>query len=361
MRINMTDWINFLSKLTFRRFINALKVVCSYYFSKLTKKPYHWGMPLSIAIEPTTHCNLRCPECLSGLRSFTRPTGSLEEDLFRKILDELSENLLYLNLSFQGEPYLHPEFLNMVKYAAGKGIYTSTSTNAHFLDDENAKKTVESGLDRIIISIDGTTQETYSSYRVGGDLNKVIDGTKNIIKWKKNLHSRTPHIIFQFLVIKPNELQVDDIIELGKKVGVDEVRLKTAQVYDYVHGNPLIPGIEKYSRYTPLRPSPKWRETQGAGLPPRSKSLHIIKNKLPNYCWKLWHSCVITWDGIVVPCCFDKDAGYSMGNLKEEIKNKGSFNVIWNNKKYQDFRTSILLSRNNIEICCNCSEGILRI
>lgn len=111
------------------------------------------------------------------------------------------------------------------------------------------KKTVESGLDRLIISIDGTTQDVYENYRVGGQLSKVIEGTKNIVKWKKELQSKTPHIIFQFLVVKPNEHQVEDVKKLGKELGVDEVRFKTAQVYDYENGNDLIPENMKYSRY----------------------------------------------------------------------------------------------------------------
>ena len=95
--------------------------------------------------------------------------------------------MLYLIFYFQGEPFLNTKFLELVKYAATKKIYTATSTNAHYLNDAVAKKTVESGLDRLIISIDGTTQETYESYRIGGKLEKVIEGTKNIIKWKKNI------------------------------------------------------------------------------------------------------------------------------------------------------------------------------
>ena len=100
-------------------------------------------MPISIAIEPTTSCNLRCPECPSGKREFTRPTGMLEGNFFQRIIDELYKDIFYLTFYFQGEPYLNPKFLDMVSYASEKKIYTSTSTNAHFLDEANAKKTVE--------------------------------------------------------------------------------------------------------------------------------------------------------------------------------------------------------------------------
>src|SRR5688572_22014557 len=250
MNPKIKDGLNFLSKLTLKRSVNAAQVVGSYVLSKFTGKARHWGLPISVSFEPTTSCNLRCPECPSGLRSFTRPTGMLQDELFKNTIDEIHQKLLYLIFYFQGEPYLHPRFLDLAKYASSKGIYTATSTNAHYLNDANARKTVESGLDRIIISIDGTTQETYQNYRVGGKLNKVLEGTRNLVKWKKELKSQTPFIIFQFLVVKPNEHQIEEVKKLGKEIGVDDVWFKTAQVYDYVTDpNQLIPENEKYSRY----------------------------------------------------------------------------------------------------------------
>lgn len=334
--INLNDSINLLRRLTPRRAWNAAKVLSSYYLSKWTHKPVQWGYPISISFEPTTSCNLRCPECPSGLRAFTRPTGMLKKDFFRETIDQLYKDLYYLVFYFQGEPYLNPDFLDMVKYARSKGIYTATSTNAHYLNDENARKTVESGLDRLIISIDGTTQEVYEQYRVGGKLSKVIEGARNIVKWKKELNSKTPFVFFQFLVVKPNEHQVEDVKRLAKEVGVDEVRFKTAQVYDYENDpNNLIPVNEKFSRYKK-----------------NNKGEFEFKNALDNHCWRLWHATVISWDGLVVPCCFDKDAQHPLGDLKGK-----SFKEIWHNDQYVQFRTQVLKSRKNIDICANCSEG----
>jgi len=168
------DQFNIISKTTLNRSVNAAKVLSSYAVSRFTGIPKHSGMPISISFEPTTSCNLRCPECPSGLRSFTRPTGALDNELFKNVIDQLADTLSYLIFYFQGEPYLHPDFLKLVNYAASKGIYTATSTNAHFLDSDAARETIECGLDRLIISIDGTTQETYQSYRIGGNLEKSI-------------------------------------------------------------------------------------------------------------------------------------------------------------------------------------------
>lgn len=331
----LQDSWNFIRKMTVRRAWNAVKILSSYYITKWTGKPIQWGKPITISFEPTTACNLRCPECPSGLRSFTRETGNLKKDFFTKSLDELSKDLMYLIFYFQGEPYINPDFLDMAKYASDKGIYTITSTNGHFLNDKNAKRTVESGLNRLIISVDGTTQEVYEQYRKEGKLEHVLQGARNVVSWKKKLKSSTPHIIFQFLVVKPNEHQIPEIYKLAKEIGVDEVKLKTAQVYDYENGNPLIPDNEKYARYT-----------KG------SDGKYHVKHTLVNHCWKLWHSCVITWDGLVVPCCFDKDADHRLGDLKQ-----ASFSEIWQNENYQSFRTSLLKGRDQIDICTNCTEG----
>lgn len=335
--INYNDSLNFVKKLTPRRVWNATKVVSSFYISRWTKKPIQWGMPISISFEPTTSCNLRCPECPSGLRQFSRPKGMLDNQFFKETIDDIYKELIYLIFYFQGEPYLNKKFLEMVAYASSKGIYTATSTNAHFLTDEMAKKTVESGLDRLIISIDGTTQEVYQQYRRAGHLDKVIKGAENIVKWKKQLNSKRPFVFFQFLVVKPNEHQIEDIKALGKKIGVDEVRFKTAQVYDYENDpNNLIPENKKFSRYK--------KTAEGETAP---------KNKLANHCWKLQHANVVTWDGLVVPCCFDKDATHRLGDLK-----KNSMKDIWQSKSYKEFRSQLMKSRKNIDICANCSEGM---
>ena len=329
------DQLNLISKTTLSRSINAAKVLSSYAVSRFTGIPKHSGMPISISFEPTTSCNLRCPECPSGLRSFTRPTGALDNQLFKNVIDQLADTLSYLLFYFQGEPYLHPDFLKLVNYAATKGIYTATSTNAHFLDSEAARETVECGLDRLIISIDGTTQETYQSYRIGGNLEKVLEGTRNIITWKEKLGSKKPHTIFQFLVTKPNQHQIKELDALKTEYGVDQIVFKTAQIYDFENGSPLIPTIDKYSRYHQ-----------------NADGTYQIKNSLLNHCWKMWHSCVITWDGKMVPCCFDKDATHVMGDL-----GKNSFKEIWKGEAYQQFRATLMKSRDEIDMCRNCTEG----
>lgn len=331
----LADTWNFASKLTAKRIRNAHKIYSSYQRARRSGIPEISGMPISMAVEPTTACNLRCPECPSGLRSFTRPTGKLATSLFDTLLADQGDTLCYLTLYFQGEPFLHSGLTDMISKASQLGIYTATSTNAHFLTEKSAIDIVQSGLDRIIISIDGTTQESYEAYRKGGDFDKVLEGTQTLLRVRRQLKSSTPHIIWQFLVVAPNEHEIPAIQRLARTYQVDQLVLKSAQLYDYEFGNALMPTNEKYSRYK-------------KGSDGRYQS----KTKFENECWKMWHSAVMTWDGKIVPCCFDKDAHYPMGNL-----NEAPMSEIWNSNKYHQFRKQLFTSRQEIEMCRNCSEG----
>lgn len=307
----------------------------SFSITNLTKKPVHWGTPVAISIEPTTACNLKCPQCPSGLRQFTRPTGNLKPETNTAILDGLGHNLQYINYYFQGEPFINPHFLDVVKEARRRNIYVLTSTNAHFISEESARDVVASGMSEVIISIDGITQETYQNYRVEGELSKVIEGTKNLVEARKAANSKFPILTFQFLVSKQNEHEIEDAKKLTKDLGVDQITFKTIQVYDYETGNELIPENETYSRYKRL-----------------DDGSYMLKNKFKNSCWRMWSSCVFTWDGSIVPCCFDKDATHKMGDI---TKNK--FKSIWRSAIYKEFRQKVWKDRQQIEICKNCSEG----
>jgi len=271
----------------------------------------------------------------------SRDKGIMDIQLYQNLVDQIAPTLYYLNLCFQGEPYLHPQFMEMVSYAKSKKIYVSTSTNGHFLTPENARATLESGLDKLIISLDGTDAGSYDQYRTGGNFNTVITGIKEIVRQKKEAGSKKPRVILQFLLLKSNQHQVKDIRQFGKEMGVDMVGLKTAQFYEFEEGNPLMPDDLQFSRYKKSKTDPE------------GHTLYEIRNRLPNHCFRMWSSCVVTWDGFVVPCCFDKDAAYRMGNL-----NENSFSEIWKNETSREFRKKILSSRKSIDICTNCTEGV---
>jgi radical SAM protein with 4Fe4S-binding SPASM domain len=331
------QWITgktFLNQLTWKKISNFTALFISFHISRWRKKPIIWGYPTTLSIEPTTSCNLRCPECPSGLRSFTRPTGMLDEALFRKVIAESGNYLTYLHLYFQGEPYLHPGFTDLIKTADNAGIFTSTSTNAHYLNKKNVDNTIDSGLKQLIVSMDGTTQDIYQDYRIGGKLSKVTAGLELLLKRREELKRKFPRIILQFLVTGKNEHQIPELKKWAKEVGVDELQLKSIQIYDFENGSELIPSELKYSRYI-KDASGKWK----------------LKRNIENKCWRMWQGAVITWDGRVVPCCFDKDGSHVMGNVAEKtLKN------IWKEPKYQAFRKNLLEDRKQIEICKNCTE-----
>lgn len=291
------------------------------------------AMPMSLSVEPTTSCNLRCPECPSGLRAFTRPTGMLAPELLENLLDEIGPWLVYVNLYFQGEPYLHPSMDALVAACKRHGVYASTSTNAHFLRPERAAAIVESGIDRLIISIDGASQGTYEQYRVGGRLDKVLEGTANVLDARGK--GRAPHVVWQFLVVGPNEHELPEIRRMAKAAGVDELVIKTAQLEAPVDGHPLLTADPKFRRYD-RHPDGTWH----------------LRNKLADKCWRMWQGAVVTWDGRVVPCCFDKDAEHVMGQLGER-----GFREIWHGEAYAAFRRNIFTARGDIDMCKNCTEG----
>ena len=362
--------MNFINPL---RVLNYLLLVCGYLLSRITGRVFHFGKPAAVSIEPTNRCNLHCPECPSGMKELNRASGIMNPVFFRTVIDQLSPELAWLNLYFQGEPYLNPHFFDLASYARSKGIYVSSSTNGHFLDKQNAEATVKSGLNRLIISVDGTDQQTYESYRIGGSLTKVVEGIKHLAQARKKAGSRYPKIIVQFLVLKSNERQVGDIRKLGIEWGADKVEIKTAQFNDYEQGNPLMPAEGKYTRYR-MQDARSVMQDAGCGMKVEGMKVegmkvegmkdegmkgvgsgmrYGIKNGLPNHCFRMWSGCVVTWDGKVVPCCFDKDATHLLGEL-----NKESFMTIWKGKEYNIIRRKIMKERKTIAICRNCTEGI---
>jgi len=330
------DGSGFLRKLTIRKIWNLLLLSLSYFLSAALKKHFLWGYPSGLAIEPSSLCNLSCPECPSGTKNLSGEKGFMDIELFNKILDETGLYLTFLTLYFQGEPFLNKRLFEMIKRAVEKNIYTATSTNGHFLTTENVKGIIKSGLDRLIISVDGTTQAVYEKYRVGGDLKTVISGIEEIVKLKRKLHSSKPFVIISFLALRTNEHQIEDIKELGKKLGVNKVVIKTAQVKDMSCRNDLVPAGEKLTRY---------KFVDGH---------YELKRKLANRCRRVWSSPVITFNGhiVIVPCCFDKNAEHSMGKITVN-----NFKNIWFGDCFRDFRKRILKERKVINICRNCTSG----
>jgi len=311
--------------------INMLGCGTSYLVSSLTRVPFVPHMPAAISFELTNHCNLKCLECASGSGAMKRKRGFMETGIYFKTVRELSPYLWFINLYFQGEPMLHPEFFSFTGAAGSAGI--TVSTNGHYLSPENCEKLAHSGISRLIVSLDGMDQETYSQYRKGGDLNRVLEGIRNVSEAVRRDKSGLK-LELQFLVNNYNQHQVGQVRRFARESGA-VLRLKSMQVLNIDEAAKWMPGDERFRRY----------RNEGES--------HVLKSRLPDRCLRLWYNPVITWDGKVIPCCFDKDADYVMGDLK-----KDSFREIWHGKLYQDFRKQVLTGRKSIPMCRNCTSGL---
>jgi radical SAM protein with 4Fe4S-binding SPASM domain len=261
----------------------------------------------------------------------SRGRGFMDLTLFDKIIKELKLYVFNLNLYFQGEPMLHPKFFSFLRKT--KGVYTTVSTNGHFLSEGNANKLAISGLNRLIISLDGLDQQSYSSYRVNGNLDLVLQGIRNVAEAKKR-HSSGLKLTIQFLVNRNNEHQIDQVKLYAREIKAS-LKLKSMQIIDSDNFKQWLPSDRQFSRY-------------------EIKDEHyVLKNSMPDRCARLWFNPVITWDGKVLPCCFDKDAQHVMGDLNED-----SFRDVWNGPRYRLFRKAVFSDRKLIEICRNCTSGL---
>lgn len=317
----------------FRRFWNVIKLYSGFWISRIVRKPIILGEPFAISLEPTTICDLKCPECPTGLGILKRPRGTLSDETFQKFENSLSPNTFYINLYLQGEPLLHPKITHFTKRLSTKKLFTVISTNAQLINEKVAENIVLSGLSKIIIGLDGLTQESYSTYRKSGSVDKVFRAIELLKNARIKQKSKTPIISLQFIVFKHNQHEITQALQL-KNSGVDEVLLKTPQF--------ISNGQSK------IKPSTKKKLTRYV---PNFGNL-ILKRKSFNHCWKVWSSMVFSWNGQMFPCCFDKDGEYVIGDI-----NSNSTSFIWNSKEFNSLRKTILEKKDSISMCTNCTEG----
>ena len=296
-----------------------------------------FSMPVAVAIEPTNRCNLSCPLCAKGSGLVTRDEGSMSIDDFIAIVDMLPQSVIEMYLWGQGEPFLAPDLLRMVTYASEHRIKTIVSTNGHFLDNSDA--VIQSGLHTLIISLDGVNQEDYQSYRVGGDFNRVINGIQGVTEQKKKM-GYGPYIEVQSLVTKSTVSSMNAFSLWGRKLGVDRIVFKTIQAASMKDGHEFLPEVEYHTRY---------RKTADGTYEPDCYPLRAKR------CFRLYYSCQIDWMGNVIPCCFDKNSNYIMGNVfKEPLTN------IWNSRKYRTLRAMVNRKGRVLSMCRDCTEGLKR-
>ena len=243
---------------------------------------------------------------------------------------------------FQGEPLLNKQLPEMIAAAYKLGLYTIVSTNAQALNQSTAEALVKSGLNRIIVSIDGFSEESYAAYRVGGSLHKALEGLQYLANAKAKYHSRT-RIELQVLRLKSNEHEWGWIKKNYNKLGATHLVFKTAQLYDFEHGHPLMPSDERYSRYK--------KTADGTYVHKKASHLSPLTFNL-SPCRRLWSGCVITTNGDVLPCCYDKDHRHAYGNITQQ-----SLAELYHSTKANTLRRCVLLNNGKpLEMCKNCNQ-----
>jgi len=326
-------WL-FAKHITFTKVRNY---ILSQFRLNLAKSHYKTGMPAmpwSLTIEPVSVCNLRCVECPVGTYTLYRNKGRINLDLYTAIIHQSAPYLLNLFLYFQGESFIHPQIISIIKKATEKNIYTVISTNGHYISQPMAESIILSKLSKIIISLDGHTQELYEKYRVGGDIEKVKAAIKNLSMAKQKYKTIHPVINVQCLITAYTEPYLAQIKTLAYSLGANIFTAKTLQVYNNgISGLHLVKNL-KNSRY----------------ITDNSNNIQV-KQPIKNRCKRLYNSAVVTFDGNVVPCCFDKDATYTMGNIKHQ-----NLNEIYKNPNYSNFRKQVFTNRTQINMCKNCTE-----
>ncbi len=328
-------WRQVIRSSSKKRFLNFIKSMASLTIANLSGKNFVFGVPPVLTIEPTAVCNLRCPQCLTGLGKLQRDESFLPFELYKKVIDEIGDKLWYLLLYNQGEPFLHPQFIEMVRLAKKKRIYVTTSTNGHFFADENAvKNVIDSGIDSIIVSLDGADAATYSEYRRGGNFTAVVEGIRRLIEARDAVKSKTPYILVQCLITKNTEKQLAEVKDLARTLRVNRVLFKTFQIEDESTATNFLPENAKWRRYD-------FAASEGRLLHPKVKGL----------CHRLWYSAVILSDGRVAPCCFDKNGNFSFGNIQD-----ATLKEIWTSDEYQQFRKAVRKKFDSIPICQNCNR-----
>lgn len=299
------------------------------YFCYLFKKNKKLSYPAFISFEPTNFCNLQCFECPVGNGKSVRNKGYADIALFKKIISENKKSLINILLYFQGEPFMHPQIEKLIEIARKNKIFTEISTNA-VLIPKVFKKIKDSLPDKLIISFDGITDETYLKYRKNSDLKKVTETLELLSTLPRK---KRPYIEVQFLVFKHNEKDISKLKEFLSTYKVDKISLKTAQVSNFENID-ILPYNQKLSRYK------------------IDNNKLILKYPIKNKCKRIIFGSVISYDGKLLPCCFDKNSQNILGNV-----NKSTIAEIRNSIKYQNFVNQVFTDRKKIMMCNNCTEG----
>ena len=312
------------------RLLNASYSVFSYAARRYAGINLRAPLPPALSIELSSACNLSCPECVTGTGLIVRKNRFMDYDLAEKISSQTRGITLSAWLYFQGEPMMHPRFFDIAELF--REMNPVISTNGHFLDAESCTRLASSGIKKIIISYDGITPEVYSLYRKRGDHERVTGGIRTLAAVIREQRSSLK-MELQFLMHRGNKHEEAAVAAFAGSVGA-EFRVKSMQVLEPGRAGEWISEDTRKTRYK--KTGGEWKH---AGTPSRG-------------CLRMWTTPVITTDGNVLPCCFDKNGAHAMGNLFNS-----TFSEIWNGRKYRSFRDTIIKSRDLTDICRDCVQG----
>lgn len=300
----------------------------------LSSRPYVY------TLDTGNLCNLRCPLCPTGYRGLQRSQSLMSLQTFRTLIDKIQRYAIEVVMHNWGEPFLNPDILAMVDYAKRAGVGTTVSSNLNLVNRGYAflEDVVDSGLDHLTVSLDGTTQEVYEQYRRGGNLVQVLDNLRHLVDYKRRTQSSTPVVEWQFLVMKHNQHQIEDAKVMASELGIDRLRFTGAglpfdEFTDQTLANEWISDLEKYRDYAPERVLDKG---------------YLYDEK----CFYLYRAMTVNPLGEVSPCCVLYHDKYDFGNLLAS-----SLEDVWNNSYYRASRA--LFSKKHYQpdvetVCSKC-------
>lgn len=263
--------------------------------------------PYILKIESTNICSLRCHYCYDNRRPprpGERPYGRMRLEDFTKVVDEIGRYLFKINLYGFGEPWLFPESLAMIRYATERNIGVGVSSNMNHRDASLNEQIVASGLEVLIFSCHGATQETCRRFMGNGDMDLALRNIREVIAVRRRFNRSTPLIDWQFCVTGFNEHEIGEARRIAAEMGVDQVRFI----------RPLFPPDASPEWFSKM--FPKVQETASA--------------KTPTRCPWLYRSAYVNYDGGVLPCCRDtRIVANDYGNIRH-----AEFYSIWNNDTY---------------------------
>jgi MoaA/NifB/PqqE/SkfB family radical SAM enzyme len=323
----------------FRHAVSVLRYSSAYKLRNLArvewerfrKKENVSGLPYIVLLDPTNVCNLKCPVCPTPRGELLHPSGRVSVEKFEAFVDRIAAHSYRLILYNWGEPFLHRQIIEMLGYADRKKISTSISSNLNLLPREGAEALVLSGLDDLIVSCDGLSQETYERYRVGGVLEKVVANMNAIKQAKKKLGRSNPNIEFQFLVFRHNEHEADRVHEFATRNGANTVRLAKPSV-DFAIPD-IRPAVNpayarpEYQVLEVVDPAAVQNEDIANPIPDRAQSWESdsgcaqgsVGSSLlaPIDCYWPWRCLTVNWNGEIDPCCYNNRLG-SFGNIFDQ-------------------------------------------